>query len=40
MTQAPQEEGTRLDHLGIEVESTEAIHATTRLSASGLVSAQ
>ncbi|WP_225835263.1 ArsI/CadI family heavy metal resistance metalloenzyme [Streptomyces sp. NK08204] len=31
------EEATRLDHLGVEVESTEAVHAaTTRLSAAGL----
>ncbi|MGV4983162.1 ArsI/CadI family heavy metal resistance metalloenzyme [Streptomyces sp. NRAIS4] len=31
------EEATRLDHLGVEVDSTEAVHAaTTRLSAAGL----
>ncbi|MFD5492606.1 ArsI/CadI family heavy metal resistance metalloenzyme [Streptomyces sp. NPDC127091] len=29
-------EATRMDHLGVEVESTEDVHATTRLSKAGL----
>ncbi|MFD7059869.1 ArsI/CadI family heavy metal resistance metalloenzyme [Streptomyces sp. NPDC059906] len=31
---------TRMDHLGVEVDSTEAVHAATRLSAAGLVMAE
>jgi catechol 2,3-dioxygenase-like lactoylglutathione lyase family enzyme len=34
-------EATRMDHLGVEVESTEAVHAaTTRLSEAGLTTAE
>lgn len=34
-------EDTRMDHLGVEVESTDAVHAaTTRLSEAGLVTAE
>ncbi|WP_406171145.1 ArsI/CadI family heavy metal resistance metalloenzyme [Streptomyces sp. NBC_00996] len=41
LIEGPPDEDTRLDHLGVEVESTEAVHAATaRLSEAGLATAE